>query len=406
MKLQYLLLFGASALLIQPTLTVNSAPVQVAYESRAVGALSVDQLYRTVSPAVVTVYAGREIGSGSIVNSNGLVITNNHVVRNNSQVFVQTADGKRISGQVLSTDRRHDLALIQLNTSESLPSVKLASTVNIQPGQPVFAIGSPYGRPGVMTTGTFSSIRGNGDLQSRVELHPGNSGGPLLNAQGEMIGVNKAILESVRGGNTGISIATGVAITQQFIAQTSTGGTFAIAPPQGSSQPGSFNRQVERGPEYYPSPLPAQNGRSGNVVVIPQPGTPWNGQSNSPVFPLPGNGRVAGIPGRTVVIPQPNTNLRENWTGRSGDRYGEQLPALSGARLGVILDTRTMVVQQVDNGSAAANSGLQVGDRLLEVNGSYLHSFDDLQAFMNQGPTSATLTITRSGQPARVNVRF
>lgn len=405
MKLQYLLLFGASALLIQPTLTVNSAPVQVAYESRSISALS-DQIYRTVNPAVVTVYAGREIGSGSIVSSNGLVITNKHVVRDTPQVFVQTADGRRISGQVISTDSRYDLALIQLNTSEPLPTVRLASSVTIQPGQPVFAIGSPYGRPGIMTAGTFSSVRRNGDLQSRVELHPGNSGGPLLNAQGEMIGINKAILESARGGNTGISIATGTSVAQQFIAQNASGSRIATAPPQPQPPAGIFSRQVERSPEYYPSPLPSNNRQYGNVVIVPQPQPQWNGQLNGSVHTRPNTGQAVGIPERTIVIPQPNANSGDLLASQSPYGYGNVPRTFGGARLGIMVDTRTMVVQQIESGSAAANGGLQVGDRLLEVNGTYLRSFEDLQAFMNQRPASATLTISRSGQAAQVNVRF
>ncbi|MBF2029402.1 MAG: trypsin-like peptidase domain-containing protein [Oscillatoriales cyanobacterium C42_A2020_001] len=438
MKLQYFLLFAASALLINPIQMVSSAPVKIAYESRT---SSANQVYQQVNPAVVTVFAGREIGSGSIVSSNGrdnLVITNNHVVRGSSQVFVRTADGRRIPGQVIGTDSRYDLALIQLNTSEQLPTVQFANGSGIQPGQPVIAIGSPYGRPGVMTVGSFNSTRGNGDLQASVVLRPGNSGGPLLNSQGQMIGVNKAILESARGANTGISIATSAAIAQQFVERIRPGSTVAAAPSQVAPSNRIANRQQ---PPMYESPNYGA-GVSGGAVM-PQPNSNWRGDSTAPIYTPPADTRIARGSGGVVVIPQPNTSSRwqapptvpvyeppsygapsyaspyESQTipeARYPDQFGAgnsemypniaQAPAPSGARLGVVVDTRTMMIQQVEMGSAAANSGLQVGDRLVGVNGSQLRSFDDLQLFMNQAPAAAAFTIDRGGRAATVQVRF
>lgn len=440
LKLQYFLLFAASALLINPIQMVNSAPMRTAYESRSQTS-SANQVYQQVNPAVVTVFAGREIGSGSIVSSNGrenLVITNNHVVRGSSQVFVRTADGRRIPGQVVGTDRRYDLALIQLNTSEPLPTVQFAGRDGIQPGQPVIAIGSPYGRPGVMTAGSFTSMRSNGDLQASVVLRPGNSGGPLLNLQGQMIGVNKAILESARGANTGISIATNAAIAQQFVERIRPGSTVASAPTQLAPQNRVANRQQ---PPLYESPnygtqMPGR-------TIIPQPNSNWNAGSTAPIYTPPADTRIARGSRGVVVIPQPDTSSRwgmpqnvpayeppsydapgydspyeyqtppetgypDQFAGGNGGAYPNiaQAPAPSGARLGVVVDTRTMMIQRIEMGSAAANSGLQVGDRLVGVNGSQLRSFDDLQLFMNQAPPAAAFTIDRGGRSATVQVRF
>jgi len=438
MKLQYFLLFAASALLINPIQTVSSAPIKIAYESRSQTSVA-NQVYQQVNPAVVTVFAGREIGSGSIVSSNGrdnLVITNNHVVRGSSQVFVRTADGRRIPGQVIGTDSRNDLALIQLNTSEQLPTVQFASGNGIQPGQTVIAIGSPYGRPGVMTVGAFNTVRGNGDLQASVVLRPGNSGGPLLNTQGQMIGVNKAILESSRGANTGISIATSAAIAQQFVERIRPGSTVASAPSQLAPQNRAANRQQL---PMYESP---NYGTQMPGSVVPSPNSNWGTGSTAPIYTPPGDTRVARGSG-IVVIPQPDTSSRwqspqtvpvyeppsyrvpsydspydyqaipetrypEQFRGSNTKPYPgiAQAPVPSGARLGVVVDTRTMMIQQVEMGSAAANSGLRVGDRLVGVNGNQLRSFDDLQLFMNQAPAAAAFTIDRGGRSATVQVRF
>ncbi|HEY9655852.1 MAG TPA: trypsin-like peptidase domain-containing protein, partial [Crinalium sp.] len=176
---------------------------------------------QAVRPAVVTLYASTEIGSGSIVSSQGLVLTSYHVVQaaSNGQIRARGRGGSLFKGQVIATDPNNDLALVQLDAREPLPEIRFAKATNFQAGQAVCAIGSPLGRTGVITLGTLKGTNENGDLQSSILLHPGNSGGPLLNQQGEMIGVNKAIWLSETGENVGIGFATATAIAQAFIEQ-------------------------------------------------------------------------------------------------------------------------------------------------------------------------------------------
>ncbi|HEY9909502.1 MAG TPA: trypsin-like peptidase domain-containing protein [Thermosynechococcaceae cyanobacterium] len=279
--------------------------------------------------AVVTVYAGKEIGSGSIVSPEGVVLTNNHVVRDAGQrqartISVKLADGSRYPGQLVSTDTRNDLALIKISANRQFPTVPLANADGVQAGQRVCAIGSPFGKSGVITEGTFTNFRSNGDLKSAVVLRPGNSGGPLLNARGEMIGVNKAIWQSSAGENSGISFSTSAAIAKNFI------------------QRNNFS------------------------VTARSPQTP--NQSPPAIAQAPVD-RTSG-------------------------------------RLGVVLDTRSLIVTQVDSGSPAAASGLRRGDRLLAVNGDRLLDFDGLRSFLSQRPNSAVLTIARQQQVANLRVRF
>lgn len=179
---------------------------------------------KSASPAVVTVYAGREIGSGSIVSPDGLVLTNNHVISRlrRRSLYVETLEGTRYDGQVVATDRRNDLALLQLqiDTQAMLPIVRLAANQMARVGQSVCAIGSPLGEAGVLTEGRLLKIRSNGDLESDVLLKPGSSGGPLLNAQGEMIGVNKGVAKrSESGEGDRNSFATGINAVQEFLQQ-------------------------------------------------------------------------------------------------------------------------------------------------------------------------------------------
>ncbi|UIE39559.1 S1C family serine protease [Leptodesmis sichuanensis] len=178
---------------------------------------------QAAKPAVVTIRAGREIGSGSIVSQDGLVITNYHVVQGvrGSTLSVQTNGGQQYIGQVIAGDRANDLALIRLQNPGNLPVVPLATSGVTNLGQPVCAIGSPFGQAGVVTQGKLVRILPNGDLQSDVTLKPGNSGGPLLNARGEMIGINKGVARSSSGSEDRdrISFATSATVAKGFIQQ-------------------------------------------------------------------------------------------------------------------------------------------------------------------------------------------
>jgi len=220
MKPERWLLCAASLCLLN-TPAVSSVPVPpILAQAQGEEQTSID-VYRTASPAVVTISTGRGSGSGTIVSPEGLVLTNDHVIRSarGGVVSVSTTTGKRYTGQVIATDRANDLALVRLNTSDRFPSVKLSNPASIQVGQRVFAIGSPFGLSGTLTTGILSRVGRNGDLQTDAALNPGNSGGPLLNSRGELIGVNKAILSPGGGGNTGIGFATSATVARNFIQQ-------------------------------------------------------------------------------------------------------------------------------------------------------------------------------------------
>ncbi len=229
MKLHYLVLGMASLLLGGITLTnylpfssllrsssqeissqkANSSPPIGEEKSPQKSAAQqiADDVYQRVNPAVVTVYSVKEMGSGMIIRPNGLILTNRHVVQNSSDVKVKTASGSIYEGKVVDFDLRYDLALVKLKDANlQLPSVTLAAAVDEKMGDRIFAIGSPAGKPGTMTTGTFLRTTNYGSLQtSQGLLSPGNSGGPLLNAQGEVIGVNKGLLEDKTGLATNVT---------------------------------------------------------------------------------------------------------------------------------------------------------------------------------------------------------
>lgn len=152
------------------------------------------------------------IGSGFIVSSDGYILTNTHVVQGATEVTVKLTDKREFKAKVIGTDKRTDVALIKINAKD-LPTVKIGNPDNSKPGQWVLAMGSPFGLENTVTAGIISAkSRQLPDetyvpfIQTDVAVNPGNSGGPLINLSGEVIGINSQIY-SKSGGYMGISFA-------------------------------------------------------------------------------------------------------------------------------------------------------------------------------------------------------
>jgi len=157
----------------------------------------------------------RALGSGFLISADGRILTNNHVISGSSKIEVRFSDGGRYTAKVLVADRSDDLALIQIDPKKKLPFLKLGDSDGLQVGQKVLAIGNPFGFSGTLTTGVVSSLgreirNENSTLEGLVQtdaaINEGNSGGPLLDSQGNVIGINTAIL-APSGGNIGIGFA-------------------------------------------------------------------------------------------------------------------------------------------------------------------------------------------------------
>jgi serine protease Do len=193
----------------------------------------------------------------------------------------------------------------------------------------------------------------DGDVQSLLRLHPGDSGGPLINPQGELIGVNRAIWQSRYGENTGISFATNLFAAQTLIEQ---------------------NRAA------------AESMRP-TIAALP-PNDPF------PTGPLESLSNGADFPPTAPDFAPPDLDQRR-----------ESAPS-SDVRLGVLLDSRSLVIKTVQPGSPAAQAGLNPGDRLLAINGTMLSSMEDLVAFLEQRPASMVVTIDRQQQQSDVRINF
>ncbi|KRG46752.1 peptidase S1 [Stenotrophomonas panacihumi] len=157
---------------------------------------------------------GRAMGSGFIISPDGYVLTNHHVVDGASDVTVKLSDGRELKAKVVGSDEQYDVALLKVNAS-NLPTVRIGDSNTLKPGQWVVAIGSPFGLDHSVTAGIVSATgRANpyADqryvpfIQTDVAINQGNSGGPLLNTRGEVVGINSQIF-SASGGYMGISFA-------------------------------------------------------------------------------------------------------------------------------------------------------------------------------------------------------
>ncbi len=161
------------------------------------------------------VIPSKAFGSGFIISQDGRILTNNHVISDANRIEVTLPDQTRYRAQLLNRDQYNDLALLQITPKKKLPILHLGDSDQLQVGQKVLAIGNPFGLEGTLTVGIVSSLgrtirsENNTELEGLVQtdaaINPGNSGGPLLDSQGNVLGINTAILG--QNGNIGIGFA-------------------------------------------------------------------------------------------------------------------------------------------------------------------------------------------------------
>jgi len=166
-------------------------------------------------------------GSGFILDKQGHILTNNHVIDNAQRVEVTLSDKHKYKATVVGVDKGHDLALLLINNAPNLQPATLAESENLTVGQRVYAIGNPFGLSGTMTRGIISAIRsirgetGNpieDAIQTDAAVNPGNSGGPLLNSRGEVIGITTMIASGGANQSAGIGFAIPVNTAKAVIA--------------------------------------------------------------------------------------------------------------------------------------------------------------------------------------------
>jgi S1-C subfamily serine protease len=223
------------------TTVVTSSKVEVvapsADKAAADGSFDVARLYAREAPGVVTVISGEGLGSGFVISGSGEILTNAHVVttgtgariKRSSQVYVKFADGNQVPAQIVGFDPNADVALLRINPAGlTLRPLPLGSTANLEVGAPVAAIGSPFGEEQSLSVGVVSATQRSidsltgfkieGAIQTDAAINHGNSGGPLLDASGRVLGINSQI-ETNTGDGAGVGFAVPIDAVRHSLAQ-------------------------------------------------------------------------------------------------------------------------------------------------------------------------------------------
>jgi serine protease Do len=371
-------------------------------------------------------------GSGFIVSADGVILTNAHVVRDASEVTVKLQDRREFRAKVLGSDPKTDVAVLKID-ARNLPVVPLGNTRNLQVGEWVLAIGSPYGLESTVTAGVVSakgrSLPGDGGvpfIQTDVAVNPGNSGGPLFNTRGEVVGINSQIY-SQTGGYQGVSFAIPIDVAARIKDQiVATGkvqhaklGVAVQEVNQGVADSfrldtveGALVSSVERGAAGDRAGL-----KSGDIV------RKVDGQPIVSSGDLPALLSVAR-PGQKVTLEVWRDGKPMQVTATLGSSNDKAEPgarpelasADGGARLGLSLrpldaaERRESGIGQglliEDVGGAAAAADIQPGDVLLAVNGKPVTSVGQVRDLVGKASKSVALLIQRGNDRIFIPVRI
>lgn len=184
-----------------------------------------EEFFRRFGPERPPLGEQRSVGSGFIMSQDGYIVTNNHVIDGADSIIVRMSDEEEYEATKIGADEKTDLALIKIEPTQPLLSVPFGQSAGLEVGNWVIAIGNPFGLSQTVTIGVVSAkgrVIGAGPyddfIQTDASINPGNSGGPLLNLQGEVVGVNTAIYSRV-GGNIGIGFAIPIDLAKSVVRQ-------------------------------------------------------------------------------------------------------------------------------------------------------------------------------------------
>ena len=185
-------------------------------------------IYEKINPAIVTVDSqipdGLSCGTGCIIDKSGVILTSAHVVDIGKTVVVTMSNGQNYDAKVLKhLGDNKDIALLKIDAKKDLKTVKLGNSSKVKVGQKVLAIGNPFGFSGTLTQGIVSRIDyAKNRIQTDAAINPGSSGGPLLNTNGDVIGINQAIYNPDNNiSNIGIGFATPINLVKEYLANES-----------------------------------------------------------------------------------------------------------------------------------------------------------------------------------------
>lgn len=360
----------------------------------------------------------RGMGSGAIINAEkGYVITNNHVIKNADKIIIKLEDGREFKAKLVGADPLSDVALIQIEDPKNLTEIKFADSDKLRVGDFSVAIGNPFGLGQTVTSGIISALgrsTGNTDegyenyIQTDAAVNQGNSGGPLINLNGELIGINTAII-SPSGGNAGIDFAipSNMAsnLVQQIIefGEVKRGMLGIKGGELNADLAKEFNINAQQGAfvsEVLPNSAASKAGlKAGDVIIA------LNGQRLRSFSELRAKVATSGI-GKEIEL----TYLRDGKevktkvmlqsdSGSSVSSTTDLLPALKGAEYSNYNKdgVKGVEITAVEKGSLAESRGIKKGDLILGINRHNVESINDLRKIIDSKPSAIALNIQRDG---------
>lgn len=387
---------------------------------------------------------GMALGSGFIVGAEGIIVTNNHVVENATKITVKLDDGTELPAKLLGTDAKNDIAVLKVEAKDKLPTIAWGDSDALRLGDPVLAIGDPFGIGTTVTSGIVSA-RGrdlhNGPyddfIQVDAAINHGNSGGPLVDAKGQVVGINTAIY-SPNGGNVGVGFAIPSAQAQKVVQKIIEKGTIEHGfigvqiQPVDEQIAGAIGLKEAKGALVASagdgSPAAAAGVRAGDVILA------VNGQAVDDPKALaraiadlaPGDKAKLDLwrDGKkltldlTVGKPQGGGQTasaapQDSAVGQAVAELGITLQTLSADQaqgLGLPEGTEGAIITDIDAKGPAADKGLQQGDVIESVNQGKVASADEVIAAIAAAKAdkreAALLLVDRHGQTMFVAVPF
>ncbi len=355
------------------------------------------------------------LGSGVIIDAaKGYVLTNNHVINHAQKISVQLNDGREFDAKLIGGDDQSDIALIQLQNASNLTQIQIADSDKLRVGDFVVAVGNPFGLGQTATSGIVSALGRSGlnlegfenFIQTDASINRGNSGGALLNLNGELIGINTAIL-APGGGSVGIGFAIPANMAQTLAKQLMQSGEVkrGLLGIKGTEMSAdiakAFNLNTQRGAfvsEVLPNSGSAKAGIKAGDVIVSLNGRPLNSfaELRSRIATTePGTKVKLGLLRDGKAQEVEVTLDKSTSSSASADIIA---PALQGATLsdGQLKDgTKGITINSVEKGSAAAQAGLQKDDVIVGVNRARVSTIAEMRKLLESKPAIIALHIVR-----------
>ncbi len=364
-------------------------------------------------------FTQRSLGSGFIINQKGYIVTNNHVVENADKIRVKLKNGKEFDASIVGRDPKTDLALIKIESGSDLPVVALGDSGSLKIGEWVVAIGNPFGLEHTVTAGIVSAkgrVIGSGPydnfIQTDASINPGNSGGPLINMNGEVVGINTAI----QAGGHGIGFAIPINLAKGIIEQLQkygdvTRGWIGVVIQDISDELSEYYG-IEKGKgalvsEVVPGDPADKAGINAKDIILEVDGKPVESSRDlSRMIADIQVGKVIDIKvlrnGKekifTVKIAKrpEDTKIRIGHTEKTEeDELGIQVSKLTDetARRFNITDTEGIVVTDIKSGGKGDQAGIQDGDIIKEINHKTIATIEDYKAALKNVKAGDTISM-------------